>query len=129
MFNQKKDYDSRRREELDPFDAYAYKTLAASRYSQVDLEPQLVNRMLDRCEKSEQDKMHYILRLGMLAQWKLLTAEQSRRFGEILWKDVDEEHFPLDESYHLKVYLEWPHPDNINTEAKIKEVILSKKAF
>ena len=116
-------------EELDPFDAYAYKTLAASRYSQVDLEPQLVNCMLDRCEKSEQDKMHYIPRLGMLAQWKLLTAEQSRRFGEILWKDVDEEHFPLDESYHLKVYLEWPHPDNINTEAKIKEVILSKKAF
>lgn len=91
-------------EELDPFDAYAYKTLAASRYSQVDLEPQLVNRMLDSCEKGEQDKMHYIPRLGMLAQWKLLTAEQSRRFGEILWKDVDEEHFPLDESYHLKVY-------------------------
>ena len=31
--------------------------------------------------------------------------------------------------YHLKVYLEWPHPDNINPEARIKEAILSKKAF
>ena len=73
--------------------------------------------------------MHYILRLGMLAQWKLLTAEQSRRFGEILWKDVDEEQFPLDESNQMKVYLEWPQQDNIKTEAKIKQVILSKKAF
>ena len=115
--------------ELDPFDVFSWKVLAEKSYKQVDIEPGLVNDMLEQSMQNEQNRMHYIPRLGQLAEWSMLTPEQEKRFGEILWKDVEEGGFPMGDTYYLNTFLGWPRPEDINVETRIKRVILSEKAF
>lgn len=115
--------------EVDPFDVFTCKTVAINDYKKIELEPCWVNSMLDSCLSDEQQRMHYIPRLGKLAEVGMLTSEQSKKFGEVLWENMGKNDFPLKDTYYLCTYLKWPYPENIDLEARIKKSILSEAAF
>lgn len=115
--------------EVDPFDVFTCKTVAINDYQKIELEPCWVNSMLDSCLSDEQQRMHYIPRLGKLAEVGMLTSEQSKKFGEVLWENMGKNDFPLKDTYYLCTYLKWPYPENIDLEARIKKSILSEAAF
>ena len=115
--------------EVDPFDVFTCKTVAINDYQKIELEPCRVNSMLDSCLSDEQQRMHYIPRLGKLAEVGMLTSEQSKKFGEVLWENMGKNDFPLKDTYYLCTYLKWPYPENIDLEARIKKSILSEAAF
>lgn len=114
--------------EVDPFDVFTCKTVAINDYQKIELEPCRVNSMLDSCLSDEQQRMHYIPRLGKLAKVGMLTSEQSKKFGEVLWENMGKNDFPLKDTYYLCTYLKWPYPENIDLEARIKKSILSEEA-
>lgn len=87
--------------EVDPFDVFTCKTVAINDYQKIELEPCRVNSMLDSCLSDEQQRMHYIPRLGKLAEVGMLTSEQSKKFGEVLWENMGKNDFPLKDTYYL----------------------------
>ena len=87
--------------EVDPFDVFTCKTVAINDYQKIELEPCWVNSMLDSCLSDEQQRMHYIPRLGKLAEVGMLTSEQSKKFGEVLWENMGKNDFPLKDTYYL----------------------------
>lgn len=105
--------------EVDPFDVFTCKTVAINDYQKIELEPCRVNSMLDSCLSDEQQRMHYIPRLGKLAEVGMLTSEQSKKFGEVLWENMGKNDFPLKDTYYLCTYLKWPYPENIDLEARM----------
>ena len=58
----------------------------------------------------------------------MLTSEQSKKFGEVLWENMGKNDFPLKDTYYLCTYLKWPYPENIDLEARIKKSILLEEA-
>ena len=67
--------------------------------------------------KSEKEKIWYINILLMLFYWKVLTKQELRTLGIILWNlDKDESGFPKLDTFYKCAYFDFPCPKNINVE-------------
>ncbi|MBQ9609870.1 MAG: hypothetical protein IJV15_10570 [Lachnospiraceae bacterium] len=114
---------------IDPFDVFYGRKLANHYYEKTIIDPDVIDTILGRAEHNEDEKKHYVPRLGQLSEWKLLSSEQERRFGELLWSNLSDDGLPCYEDYYLFTYMDWPHPENINPKECIKNKIISEDNF
>ena len=115
---------------IDPFDVFFCFTQAAHWYRSADIEPDIIDDMIDRASSSEEEKKHVVPRLGQIAEWGLLTAEQSEKFAALLWAGIDEEILlPYKDDYFPDVFLRWPCPRQINIADRIKRRLLAPENF
>lgn len=115
---------------LDPFDVFYGHEQTVHMYQEADIDPDVIDRMLERSSVSMEEKKHFVPRLGQLAEWNLLSHEQSEAFGALLWEDIDEENIlPYGDEYLPHVFLKWPHPEAVDPVMQIKKRLLNPENF
>lgn len=76
-----------------------------------------ITTLINRYEKEKDSyiKKWYLTSLITLSGWKLLNTNNSKLFGEALWKSkLDEFNLPVLEGFYKSVLLNLPHPESIN---------------
>lgn len=112
--------------QLDPFEAVGVRETAVPLYQRSVIDACLIGKMLDCQGDSEVERKSVLSRLGLLYAWGALDDEQKRQFGELLWRNVNENTMLPDlDNYYVYIFLKWPHPENIDVESRIKAYILN----
>lgn len=115
---------------LDPFDVFATFVQAKHFYQFVDIDPDIIDNMLEKASLCEEEKKHFVPRLGQMSEWGLLTNEQSEKFANLLWDNIsDEILLPYNDEYYSYTFLRWPHPVEIDVAERIRRKLLDSKKF
>lgn len=71
-------------------------------------------------------KKWYLTSLITLAGWNLLDNDNSKQFGETLWKSkLDEFNLPILDGFYKSVLLRLPHPDSIDINACYSNMLMN----
>ena len=120
----------RRENSLDPFDVFNEFMDARHFYQSADIDPDIIDDMLNRAYQNEKEKRSFIPRLGQMADWNLLTEKQRERFAVLLWGDITEQTLlPYENDYFVDTFLRWPHPEKIDVAERIKRKLLDTDNF
>lgn len=84
-----------------------------------------INELLDMIENSEKDRDWAATSLIWLHKRGKVNKQQAKRFGELLWNEVDAMDIPSVDGYSSFVCINFPHPDGIDIETRVKDHILS----
>lgn len=77
-------------------------------------------------EKDSYIKKWYLTSLITLAGWNLLDKNNSKMFGEALWKNkLDEFNLPILEGFYKSVLLRLPHPQNIDINECYSKMLMN----
>lgn len=90
----------------------------------LDIKPENVKNLFDLASSDDLIKREWgTFTLVTLFQLDLLTDEQAKKLGEILWSQTDESEFPSGTQYYKFAFIDFPHPKDIDIVALIKEYI------
>lgn len=78
---------------------------------------------------SVEKRQRALMRLFLVFHTRMLTEEQERHFGELLWELSIEEGLPDLPDSTLLNYLHTPSPPEINPETRIKQHLLTLKPY
>lgn len=114
--------------QLDPFDAFYGHELAIPLYQRSVVEPHLIEKMLECRECPDVERKAVLSRLGKLYDLGVLDDEQKMQFGELLWKNLNENtNLPDLDNYYVYIFLKWPHPASVDVESRIKAYVLNSE--
>lgn len=112
------------REYLNPFNFVDIKKEDICLFDKVNIKPEKVKSLLNLASSDNSLKREWgTYSLISLFQLDLLTDQQAKKLGKILWSQTDESGFPSDTSYYKFAFMNFPYPDSIDVEFLIKDYI------
>jgi hypothetical protein len=86
-----------------------------------------IRQLTASAEKGKADRVPATLCLAYLALAGVLTSTESKKFGETLWSDVDEQDDPLpvNTGLNLGAFLKLPAPADIDVQARLEARLLN----
>lgn len=112
------------REYVNPFHLINIRKADLNAATKVDLKPEIIELLFNLASsENESERKWGTFSLVQLYNLKLLTHDQSKKLGVILWSNIDCSGFPTNTDYCKFAFLNFPHPVNINPTELIKNYI------
>ena len=86
----------------------------------------VVNNLLDRLGTDEKEEKAILYRLVFLDECEALSKTQQNQLAEKLWSKRDASGFPEMTVFSRFAFLSFPHPDDVDPPALLKEYFLSQ---
>lgn len=113
-------------EQLDPFDVFTEYELSKNLYEKSYIGPQFIKNIFQNAQQPDTDRTSILARMGQLFEWKKLSENQEKEFGDLLWKELDSEtQLPNMKQYYVFTFMKWPHPAQIDPLTRIKNYFIN----
>lgn len=113
-------------EQLDPFDVFTEYELSKNLYEKSYIEPKFIKNIFQNAQQPDTDRTSILARMGQLFEWKKLSENQEKEFGDLLWKELDSEtQLPNMKQYYVFTFMKWPHPAQIDPLTRSKNYFIN----
>ncbi len=112
------------KEYIDPFSFIEIDKKILNKIPKIKIDNDKIKELLEIAQKSPRERQIALMRLINL--WKLdcLSKSQTEQLAKTLWSKTDESTgFPKDTNYYYFVFINFPHPANIDPEQLLKTYI------
>ncbi len=96
-------------------------------FEPIQIEDDDIDKLLEKANSTNrEERKRAVARVGCLFKLGLLSKEQEKLFGNVLWSQVDEQtELPINTNYYNFVFLSLPHPESVNPTELLKRYIKS----
>lgn len=120
----KSDYE--KMQVLDPMSVFTYHSSSTNLFKDIKLSSEQKNKIFKNATNSNRLRERAISRLKTLYKLNLLDENEIISLYELVWADIDESTgLPVLQDYYCSIYLELPHPEEIDHKQRIKDYLLS----
>ncbi|KAB2869597.1 MAG: SIR2 family protein [Bacteroidales bacterium] len=111
---------------IDPFYYIKIENKKLKNNQKIDIDSSIINKYFEIGKKSPISRKDAIKRLIFLYEMNLLSKQQINQLGDFLWQKKDPSSgFPTDTNFDNFVFLDLPHPSNIEPYKLLKKYIAS----